>query len=246
MESQQHSHYSQALDREMTYKTYGTEGRPVLVFASQSGHWYDYENFGMTEVVRPWIEAGKIRLICADSIDEETWSSHGDGRRRSMQQERWYHYITDELIPAVRRTPDETFITTGCSMGGYHCVNFFCRRPELFDTVIALSGIYRASFFFGDYADDLTYDNSPQDYLENMPADHPYLDIYRQKRIILCVGQGAWEEDLLASTREMDRIFHKLDVPAWVDYWGYDVAHDWTWWRRQLPYFMEKVVPLND
>ena len=38
MESQQHSHYSQALDREMTYKTYGTEGRPVLVFASQSGH----------------------------------------------------------------------------------------------------------------------------------------------------------------------------------------------------------------
>ena len=242
MESQQHSHYSQALDREMTYKTYGTEGRPVLVFASQSGHWYDYENFGMTEVVRPWIEAGKIRLICADSIDEETWSSHGDGRRRSMQQERWYHYITDELIPAVRRTPDETFITTGCSMGGFHAGNFFFRRPDVFDTLIALSGLYHAAYGFGNYHDELTYANSPEDFLANMPEDHPWMQRYRQRRIIVCVGQGRWEDELLESTRHLDEILCSKHVPAWFDYWGYDVDHDWCWWRRQLAYFMQKVL----
>jgi esterase/lipase superfamily enzyme len=30
-------------------------------------------------------------------------------------------------------------------------------------------------------------------------------------------------------------------VPAWFDYWGYDVNHDWPWWRRQLPYFLGKL-----
>ncbi len=28
------------------------------------------------------------------------------------------------------------------------------------------------------------------------------------------------------------------DIPAWVDYWGTDVNHDWPWWHKQLKYFM--------
>ena len=37
-----------------------------------------------------------------------------------------------------------------------------------------------------------------------MPDDHPYWDVYRQRRIVMCVGQGAWEDELLDSTRQMD------------------------------------------
>ena len=33
-----------------------------------------------------------------------------------------------------------------------------------------------------------------------MPDDHPYWHIYRQRRIVMCVGQGAWEDELLRST----------------------------------------------
>ena len=36
-----------------------------------------------------------------------------------------------------------------------------------------------------------------------MPADHPYWDIYRHRRIIMCVGQGSWEDELLDSTRQI-------------------------------------------
>ncbi|MDO4929814.1 MAG: alpha/beta hydrolase-fold protein [Bacteroidales bacterium] len=242
MEENYYKHHSQVLDRDMEYKVYGTTGRAVVAFPSQNGRFFDYENFGMTEVLRPWIEGGRIRLICPDGIDGETWSSPGDPRQRIELQERWYHYIVDEFLEAVRLSPDETFIVTGCSMGGYHSANFFFRRPDLFDTVIALSGIYHADYFFGSYHDDLTYANSPQDFLEHMPADHPYWDAYRRRQIILCVGQGAWEDDLLESTRQMDRILKSNGVPAWVDYWGYDVAHDWPWWRKQIVYFMGKVV----
>ena len=40
--------------------------------------------------------------------------------------------------------------------------------------------------------------------------------------------------------------FRKLleykDIPAWIDFWGYDVNHDWDWWRVQFPYFVKRVI----
>lgn len=238
-----HKHFSQRLNREMEYKTYGDSGRGVLVFPSQDGRFYDYENFDMVKTLAPFIESGQIHLICVDSIDGETWSNTwGNGRQRIELHEQWHQYIVDELIPEVRRDEKETFIVTGCSMGGFHAATFFFRRPELFDTLLSLSGLYHADFFFGDHRDELTYSNSPLDFLEHMPADHPYWDLYRQKKIILCVGQGDWEEDLLASTRRMDALLRAKNVPAWIDYWGTDVSHDWCWWRKQVYYFMEHIL----
>ncbi len=234
--------YSQSLGRDMELKVYGDGRRSLLVFPSQDGRFFDYENFGMTQALQPWVDRGDLRIICCDGLDWETWSNlGGDPRWRIEQHERWYHYIVDELIPSLRRG-DETFIVTGCSMGGFHAANFFFRRPDLFDTLIALSGLYHASYFFGDYSDELVYTNSPLDYLRWMPDDHYYWDLYRQRRIICCVGQGNWEEDLLDSTRRLDALLHEKNVPAWIDYWGHDVAHDWEWWRRQLPYFMGHVL----
>ncbi|MFC2478896.1 MAG: hypothetical protein ACFNQG_07695, partial [Treponema socranskii subsp. buccale] len=25
-------------------------------------------------------------------------------------------------------------------------------------------------------------------------------------------------------------LFYGKDIHAWVDFWGYDVDHDWDWW----------------
>ncbi len=236
-------HYSTNLQRDMEYMTYGESGRPVLVIPSQSGRYFDYDNFGMTDVLAPWIENHRIRLICADSIDDETWSlTDGDGAARSVRHEAWFRYITEELIPAVQQYDGEMMIITGCSMGAYHSANFFFRRPDLFTSLIALSGVYRKDYFFGDYMDDTLYLNSPLHYLPNMPTDHPYWHIYRERDIILCVGQGAWEDDMLRDTREMQQIMAEHNVPVWIDYWGFDVAHDWPWWRKQIVYFIPKVL----
>ena len=30
-------------------------------------------------------------------------------------------------------------------------------------------------------------------------------------------------------------------IPNWIDFWGGDVNHDWPWWRRMLPYFLDKL-----
>ena len=246
METRYEKKYSPALGRDMEYKVYGSKGKGILVFPSQDGRFYDYQDFDMVASLSQYIDAGRIHLICVDSIDRETWSAMGgDEHQRIALHERWFHYIVDELIPS-ETTPGETLIVTGCSMGGFHAANTFFRRPDLFDTLLSLSGIYYASYFFPNYHDPLVYDNSPYDYLSNMPADHPYLDLYRHKDIILCVGQGNWEEELLDSTRKMDALLKAKGIPAWVDYWGYDVAHDWAWWRKQIVYFMDKLLSWNN
>lgn len=238
--------YSKSLGRDMEYKVYGDKGKGVLVFPSQDGRFYDYQDFDMVASLSQHIDAGRIHLICVDSIDRETWSDiNGDEHYRISLHEKWYHYIVDELIPQVKK-PKETLIVTGCSMGGFHAANFFFRRPDLFDTLLSLSGLYHAGFFFPNYHDSLVYDNSPLDFLRNMPQDHPYIKMYQQKDIILCVGQGNWEEELLDSTRRMDALLKEKNIPAWVDYWGYDVSHDWQWWRKQVVYFMDKLLTWNN
>ena len=242
-------HWSPALKREMEYAAFlgddpdrcGKE-KLCIAFPPQNGRFYDFKDFGMTECCRPWIESGQMRLICVDGIDGETWSAWDrDPRQRIELQERWFAYVAEELLPQHLR-PGEKALGFGCSMGGVHAGNFFFRRPDLFDGMISLSGLFDARYFFGDYMDDLVYANSPVHFLPNMPQDHPWMDLYRRSKIILCCGQGAWEDDLLAGTRNLDFILSQKGIPHWADYWGFDVAHDWNWWQRQLPYFLDHLA----
>lgn len=244
--------YSHYLGHDMEFVSYGNQGRVLIAFPSQDGRFSDYEGFGMIDVLRPWIEAGKLTVVCPDGMDWLTWSNrNGDYHWRIEQHERWFKYITNELPVFIRElvvlNPDDarTFMTTGCSMGGFHAANFFFRFPQIFDTLIALSGLYNADYFFPNYNDELIYLNSPMDFLPNLPEGHPDLKLLRKRDIIICVGQGAWEDELAESTRRLDTILAQKKIPAWFDYWGYDVAHDWYWWRIQLAYFMEKVIPLH-
>jgi esterase/lipase superfamily enzyme len=73
-------------------------------------------------------------------------------------------------------------------------------------------------------------------------ADPWYLDQYRQSKIVVCVGQGAWEDEMLHDTLELKDILDSKGVPAWIDVWGYDVNHDWPWWHKMLPYFLDKLA----
>jgi len=245
MKIQQRREYSSNLGREMDYKIFGDAGKICLAFPPQNGRFFDFENFGMVDALAPEINAGKIQLVCVDGIDAETWSNtERSPRERIELHEAWFRYVLEEIVPRVRResrSPDALLMTTGCSMGAFHAANFFFRAPQIFDTVIALSGLYHASFFFGDYSDELVYLNSPIDCLPNMPADHAYMPLFRRSQMIFCVGQGAWEDELLESTRRLDAVLRAKNIPAWVDYWGHDVAHDWVWWKKQIRYFIEKI-----
>lgn len=247
MEIRYFKEYSRNLKRDMEFKVYGYGGKPFLFFPCQNGRFYDFENFGMLEYCWPYIEDGQMQLFTADSIDVETWSdTEGSPRVRIEHHERWYHYIVDELVPRIYQISSENnqavkpvgIVAMGFSMGGYHSTNFFFRRPDIFTGNLSLSGLFKASYFLGDYMDDLVYNNSPADYLKNMPLDHRYIPMYNANKNIICMGQGAWEDAMLASARELQQILKEKGIEAWIDYWGYDVSHDWYWWKKQLEYYL--------
>lgn len=252
MEMQYYKWYSQALGREMEFKIYGHGGRPVLFIPCQDGRFFDFENYKMIDVWAPWLEAGQVMVCAVDTIDQETWSNEqGDPRWRICRHEQWIRHITDEIVPFFRQVVNDHngwsgypgVMTFGCSLGATHAANLFFRRPDLFDGLLALSGIYTAEYGFGSYMDDLVYENSPVHYLGGMPADHPYIGLYNLKKAVICVGQGPWE--LPESTRQMKNIFDAKGINAWVDFWGYDCSHDWYWWYRQVEYFVPYLLGLE-
>ncbi len=249
METQYFKQYSPALGRDMEVKVYGHAGRPVLFIPCQNGRFFDFENFHMTDAWAPFIDAGQVMVFSIDTIDEETWSDvNGDAYWRARRYEQWIHFIVDELSPFIREMANARngwdgypgIIAFGCSLGATHAANLYFRYPDVFDGLLALSGIYTASYGFGDYMDEVVYRNSPVDYLAGMPGDHPYIAEYNRHRGIICVGQGAWE--IPETTRRVADICREKGINLWVDFWGYDCAHDWDWWYKQVAYFVPKLL----
>lgn len=249
MEMQYFKEYSQALGRDMECKVYGHAGRPVLFIPCQDGRFFDFENYHMADYWAPWIEAGKAMVFAIDTIDQETWSDKsGNPYWRIRRHEQWVKFITDEMAPFIRETANRRngwegypgIIAFGCSLGATHAANLFFRFPDQFDGLLALSGIYTADYGFDGYMDELVYQNSPVHYLSNMPADHPYIARYNRNKGIICVGQGPWEQP--ETTFALQDIFRAKGINTWVDVWGYDCAHDWPWWYKQVEYFLPRLL----
>lgn len=249
METQYFKYYSPALNRDMECKIYGHAGRPVLFIPCQNGRFFDFENFHMTDVWAPWIESGQVMVCSIDTIDTETWSDNqSDPRSRILRHEQWIRYITDEVVPFLRDIANDRngwsgfpgIMVFGSSLGALHAANLYFRRPDLFDRLLALSGIYNAEFGFGTYMDDLVYCNSPIHYIPNMTEDHPYIAMYNAKKAVICVGQGDWE--MPDSTRTLQSILESKGIRAWVDYWGHDCKHDWDWWYKQVVYYLPYLL----
>ena len=245
MNIEYHKWYSHNLNRDMELKVYGSYGKPVVVFPAQGGRFFEFEDFGMLGIVQPFIDAGRIKVFTIDSVDRESWanwSAHPADRARRHQE--YDRYFMEEFVPFVRQHCDDTnqkFLSTGVSMGGYHSCNFFFRHPDVFDALIALSGVYKLDRFVGGYSDENIYYNEPISYLPGL-NDPWYLDQYCQSQIVICCGQGAWEDEMLADTLEIKHILEAKSIPAWVDIWGYDVNHDWPWWKKMMPHFLDKLT----
>ena len=237
--------FSKNLLRNMTVKIYGTDGLSILVFPTQDAMSDNFENFGMIDTLKNFLDGGKIQLFCVDTVDVESWSNvYGDKVCRASRQESYYRYIIEEVLPLIREknSSGKLPIVTGCSLGGLHSAIVFLRRPELFGGMLSLSGVYDAKFFFDGWLNPVLYDNSPTDFLASMPADHRYIELYNAKKMILCVGQGRWEEEGLRTTAILRDIFQAKKIAAQTDFWGFDVDHDWIWWKRQILYFLPEFL----
>lgn len=247
MQIEEQCWYSPRLGREMSLKVYGHWGVPFIVFPCSRGRYFDYEGMGMIPAISSFIDGGRIKLFCVDSIDGESWYNFSlSSAERNDRHEDYDRYVVDEVLPFIRdhcRSPDIRPMTNGCSMGAYHAVNFYFKHPALFAGTIACSGLYRldrTEFAVRPEETPAVYYNSPLAYLRGL-IEPWYLEQYRRGTIIVCAGQGAWDEEALADTRELEAICRERSIPAWIDIWGHDVNHDWPWWYKQMNYFLGRL-----
>ncbi len=245
MSAGHHAWASPRLGQKLELKVYGETGRPMLVFPTSRGRFYQYEDFGMVEACRPWLAAGRLKIYAVDGIDEQSWWNEGAHPiDRARRHEAYDACIVEEVVPFIRqdcRTPDLPILTTGCSFGAYHAASSLLRHPEVFDSCVCLSGVYSVREFTGDVRDEVIERNDPLSYLSGL-SDGPTLDRLRETRIILCAGQGAWEDRFVHSSRQFSGALRVRGIDHWLDLWGHDVGHDWPWWRRQIAYFLGHLL----
>ena len=231
------------LGKRMEVRVYGTAGLPVIAFPTQDAMADQWKGFGMVDALADWIGPERIQLFTVDSVDIRSWSNkHARKDFRIRKQEAYFQWIVDEVVPMVHEVNPHPGLPllTGCSMGGAHAAVCLFRRPDLFSGMIALSGAYDCRFFTGGYTDPLWLRNSGADLLKHATAGT--IDLLRQKSIVLCCGRGKGEDIELDATRILEKDLQDNHIPAWVDYWGADVDHDWTWWRPQIRYFLPFVL----
>ncbi len=251
MEIKYYSEYSHILQRDMEFKVFGHAGIPCIAFPAQSGNFYDFENFGMVQSIQDLIEEGAIQLFCVQSLDGLNLTSYIQDESIKMEQyNHWQTYICDELYPrliALHNASSNThyqgkMMVCGVSMGAFHALNLALKYPDKFDRALCLSGIYTMEHFIKHYQCESTYLNSPVDYMHNLALQHPLTQAIRENTIILCSGQGDYEQDGLHDLWLLRQEFERLQIPAFVDLWGQDVNHDWDWWTKQFPYYIHNFL----
>ena len=158
------------------------------------------------------------------------------------RQALYSRYIEDEVVPFIRHSCGEAQvrpITTGASFGCFHAANALFRRPDLFGGLIGMSGFYDLSDgYFQGYSDDHCYFNNPMWYVANLQG-HALELLQHHTKIVLVAGQGAYEKP--EATREFHDLLDRRHIGHTFDLWGQDVNHDWPWWRKMLPHYLERL-----
>lgn len=246
MDREQTEIWGAGLDRPGTLIRYGHWGRPVLAFPSEAGRAWDYENNGMVEAIAPLIEGGRVKLYCVDAFDHLSWShSELSTEERAQQHGAYASWIHQHVLPTIAADSPghQGVVTTGCSLGGYHAVNFALQRPDLFPVAISLSGNFDPSSWHGwGELGEATYFANPTAYVSGMHGDH--LEWVRSHAsIVLVVGQGAFEVSptrSLPGAHLMAQVLADKEIPHELDVWGHDSAHDWPWWRKQIAHHLPR------
>ena len=223
---------------------YGHYGRPLLVFPSEQGPAWQYEERGMVDAIAGLLDAGRVKLYCVSSFDSESWQAkHLPLEERAIRHGAYEDWIVNQVVPFIRADSGgrEDIAVNGPSFGAFHAANFSLRRADLFPLAICQSGVYDVAPLGWGERGDATYFNNPADYVQHMDGDHLDWIRGRVSMLLLC-GQGQWEDTTgaLESTKAFAGLLGAKGIRHELDLWGHDVPHDWPSWRAQLAHHLPR------
>lgn len=235
-------------DHDLEVVRYGHWGRPLLVFPSEAGSAHDFANNGMLGAVEDLVDAGRVSIYCVDSLDAWTWSDRSAPTEERAWRHGLYHqWLVEQVTPWIftESGGPQELITFGVSLGAYHALQFALQRADLAPLAMCFSGSYDVTQWngWGDLG-DTSYFANPAAYVQHLHGDHLGW-LQSQLSVLLVVGEGPFEvspTQALPSTREMARLLGDKGLHVELDVWGFDSAHDWPWWQRQLAHHLPRFV----
>lgn len=233
------SWYSPRLYKEMPIVQYGHWGDALLLLPTAAADFLEYERFMMIKAIAPLINAGKFKVFSIDSINSESWlNNHMHPHDKGVRHGQYNGYITEEVIPFIKsQTSNNTLVfVSGASFGALHSMNLFLKRPDLFAGAICMSGIYDLTYYTKGYWDDNVYFNSPVHHLSNLNQHETLEQIRASHHIHILAGSGDYEDP--DASRHFASILYDKGIYYDLDIWGTDMRHDWTTWRKMLPYVL--------
>ena len=243
MERRTTAWFSPNLNIEMPLVAYGHAGQPLLMFPTAAADYLEYERFHLVDAIRPHIERGLIRAYSINSVNR--YSLLNEKMPAHLKAElltQFDRYVVDEVLPLIRKDAgdDARPLTTGASLGAFLAANEYFKHPDLFRGVIAMSGSYDVRSYLKGHYDDNVYFNNPADYLPNLSDNHHLPILRKADAIYILSGQGNYEAP--ERSRALSDILNSKGIPHTLDLWGHDVDHDWPWWRKMLPFTLDRIV----
>jgi esterase/lipase superfamily enzyme len=218
----------------MEYLWFGDRGRPVLMFPTSMGRFYQNEDFGLTGALADKVDAGFLQLICVDSVDEESWyNKKASPRDRARRHDDYDRYLRDEMLPFIEGRAGGNVVTVGASFGAYHAANLAGRYPGRVTKAICFSGLYDVDQFLDGYWDDLIYYHTPQAYIENM--DGEWLERLRQVEWVVATGE---RDSLVAQNRAFADLLARQGQRVTAEFWPGVFGHDWPFWKEHIRRFV--------
>ena len=227
--------WSQSLHRDMEFLWFGHWGRPLVMFPTSGGRFFENEDFGLVGALADKVEAGELQIVCPDSVDNESWfNKWAHPADRVRRHEAFERYLRDELFPYIRnRAARSDPMVYGASFGAFHAANFAGRNPELVSRAIVFSGKFGIQELLDGYWDDACYFNCPTAYLPNLDGSW----VQRLSRVQWVVATGEYDS-LVGDNRHFSWLLGSKGIPHHFELWPGVFGHDWPWWKEHLRRFV--------
>lgn len=223
--------YSPSLGREIEMLVFGHWGYPVLLFPTSMGKYYQNRDFKLIESAQWFINKGKVKIYCIDSVDSDSWyAKHLHPSHRVHNHNLYDRMLYEELTPRLQRECGVDKVAVGgCSFGGYHAINFAFKHPDRVAHCYSMGGAFDIKQHLEGYSDEQVYFNCPPDFMPDAQSEHFYwMKIYL----------GTSEHDFCKTENEqMSTILHRKGIPHWLDIRP-NAPHDWPVWREMFPHYL--------
>lgn len=224
--------YANHLSREMEMLVFGHAGVPVLIFPTTLNRFFEWEDRGMIEALKPGLEEGQFSLVCVDSLDRDNLYNRSiNAADRFKGYEAYQRYIFDDVMPfTYSRFPGHAVTVAGASFGAYHAVNIAFKQPAFFKKVIAMGGKYGIDSFTDGVTDERIFLNNPPAFIKHTSDAHA-LERIRNLDIRLVTGDHdmCWD-----ATRFFSDTLNAKNIPHTFDLWTGGYGHDWQYWKAMI------------